>query len=65
MNQTSMTTMTKVTTTLHNNWLETPGYKEAFDALEAEFVQASQLLEAQTKSETPQILPAKPSNSGE
>ncbi len=65
MNQTLMTTMTKVTTTLHNNWLETPGYKEAFDASEAEFVQASQLLEAQMKSEAPQIVPAMPSNLGE
>jgi hypothetical protein len=57
--------MNKVTTTLHNSWLKTPGYKEAFDASEAEFVQASQLLEAQTKSETPQIVPAMPSNPSE
>jgi len=36
--------MSKVTTTLHSLWLKTPGYKEAFDASQAEFELARQLI---------------------
>ena len=38
--------MSKVTTTLHSRWLKTPGYKEAFDASQAEFELARQLIES-------------------
>lgn len=42
--------MSKVTTTLHSHWLKTPGYKEAFDASQAEFELARQLIETRIKS---------------
>jgi len=42
--------MSKVTTTLHNRWLKTPGYKEAFDTSQAEFELARQLIETRIKS---------------
>ena len=42
--------MSKVTTTLHSRWLKTPGYKEAFDASQAEFELARQLIETRIKS---------------
>lgn len=42
--------MSKVTTTLHNRWLKTPGYKEAYIASHAEFELARQLIETRIKS---------------
>ncbi len=44
------TAMSKVTTPLHNRWLKTPGYKEAYDASQAEFELAQQLIETRIKS---------------
>ncbi len=41
--------MTKIST-LHSRWLESPGYKDAYEESHAEFELARQLLEARTKS---------------
>lgn len=41
--------MTKIST-LHNRWMKTPGYKDAFEALGAEFELARQLIEARVES---------------
>jgi transcriptional regulator with XRE-family HTH domain len=41
--------MTKIST-LHDHWMKTPGYQEAFEESHAEFELARQLIEARTKS---------------
>ena len=41
--------MTKIST-LHEQWLKTPGYQEAYEESHAEFELARQLIEARTKS---------------
>ncbi|MDD2844654.1 MAG: helix-turn-helix transcriptional regulator [Rhodoferax sp.] len=41
--------MTKIST-LHDQWLKTPGYEEAYAQSQAEFELARQLIEARTKS---------------
>ena len=35
---------------LHQQWLNRPGYKEAYDALEQEFAMASVLIEARARA---------------
>ena len=41
--------MTKIST-LHDQWLKTPGYQDAYEESHAEFELARQLIEARTKS---------------
>jgi hypothetical protein len=41
--------MSKITT-LHKHWLNTPGYKEAFEESRVEFEMARQLIETRIKS---------------
>lgn len=41
--------MTKIST-LHDQWLKSPGYRDAYDESQAEFDLARQLIEARTKS---------------
>jgi transcriptional regulator with XRE-family HTH domain len=41
--------MSKITT-LHQRWLKSPGYKEAFEESQAEFELARQLIETRIKS---------------
>ena len=41
--------MTKIST-LHDRWLATPGYQDAYEDSHAEFELARQLIEARTKS---------------
>jgi len=40
--------MTKIST-LHNQWLKTPGYRQAYEQSHAEFELARQLIEARTR----------------
>jgi ribosome-binding protein aMBF1 (putative translation factor) len=41
--------MTKISA-LHEEWLKTPGYQDAYEESHAEFALARQLIEARTKS---------------